>query len=131
MLAPPSSGSYDWANDIVAIASAKPAPKPAPKRVSLGNSEPWVKEIDVVLALFGVPSRGMSALGQKQTCAVHQPMSALPPKADIIAIGRGLQANAFAQKFLRTVNLLTGLCRCQRDDPVSGGRCRRLSCVED
>jgi hypothetical protein len=25
----------------------------------------------------------MSALGQKQTCAVHQPMSALPPKADI------------------------------------------------
>src|SRR5262245_6997879 len=24
----------------------------------------------------------MSALGQKQTCAVHQPMSALPPKAD-------------------------------------------------
>jgi hypothetical protein len=25
----------------------------------------------------------MSALGQKQTCAVHQPMSALPPIADI------------------------------------------------
>jgi hypothetical protein len=25
----------------------------------------------------------MSALGQKQTFAVHQPMSALPPKADI------------------------------------------------
>jgi len=24
----------------------------------------------------------MSALGQKQTCALHQPMSALPPKAD-------------------------------------------------
>src|SRR5215467_3199016 len=24
----------------------------------------------------------MSALGQKQTCAVHQPMSALPPIAD-------------------------------------------------
>ena len=24
---------------------------------------------------------GMSALGQKQTCALHQPMSALPPKA--------------------------------------------------
>ena len=27
--------------------------------------------------------RGMSALGQKQTCAVHKVMSALPPKADI------------------------------------------------
>ena len=25
----------------------------------------------------------MSALGHKQTFAVHQPMSALPPKADI------------------------------------------------
>ena len=25
----------------------------------------------------------MSALGQKQTCAAHKPMSALPPKADI------------------------------------------------
>ena len=25
----------------------------------------------------------MSALGQKQTCVLHQPMSALPPKADI------------------------------------------------
>jgi hypothetical protein len=25
----------------------------------------------------------MSALGQKQTFAVHQPMSASPPKADI------------------------------------------------
>jgi len=28
----------------------------------------------------------MSALGQKQTFAVHQPMSALPPRADM-AIG--------------------------------------------
>jgi hypothetical protein len=27
----------------------------------------------------------MSALGQKQTCAVHQPMSALPPIATLIA----------------------------------------------
>jgi hypothetical protein len=26
----------------------------------------------------------MSALGQKQTFALHQPMSALPPKADIL-----------------------------------------------
>ena len=26
----------------------------------------------------------MSALGQKQTFAVHQPKSALPPKADIV-----------------------------------------------
>jgi hypothetical protein len=30
----------------------------------------------------------MSALGQKQTCAVHQAMSALPPKADIHPAGR-------------------------------------------
>jgi len=27
----------------------------------------------------------MSALGQKQTCAVHKSMSALPPKADFDA----------------------------------------------
>ena len=30
----------------------------------------------------------MSALGQKQTCAAHKPMSALPPKADIVGIIR-------------------------------------------
>ena len=29
--------------------------------------------------------RPMSALGQKQTCAAHKPMSALPPKATEIA----------------------------------------------
>ena len=29
---------------------------------------------------------GVSALGQKQTYAMHQPMSALPPKATSIAI---------------------------------------------
>jgi hypothetical protein len=28
-------------------------------------------------------ARGMSALGQKQTCAAQKVMSALPPKADI------------------------------------------------
>src|SRR5262249_34395630 len=28
----------------------------------------------------------MSALGQKQTCALHQPMSALPPKLDICVV---------------------------------------------
>jgi hypothetical protein len=33
-------------------------------------------------ALLG-DDRSMSALGQKQTFAVHQPMSALPPKADM------------------------------------------------
>jgi hypothetical protein len=30
----------------------------------------------------------MSALGQKQTFAVHQPMSALPPKADMWGAAR-------------------------------------------
>ena len=30
----------------------------------------------------------MSALGQKQTCALHQPMSALPPKADMCSAAR-------------------------------------------
>jgi hypothetical protein len=35
----------------------------------------------------------MSALGQKQTCAVHQPTSALPPKADIgVSIGRSAKS---------------------------------------
>jgi len=28
----------------------------------------------------------MSALDQKQTCAVHKPMSAFPPKADILCV---------------------------------------------
>src|SRR4029077_17786252 len=37
---------------------------------------------------LGMPSMSrsispMSALGQKQTCAVHQPTSALPPKTDM------------------------------------------------
>jgi hypothetical protein len=30
-----------------------------------------------------IPTMQMSALGQKQTFAVHKPMSALPPKADM------------------------------------------------
>ena len=30
----------------------------------------------------------MSALGQKQTCAAHKVMSALPPKADMCAATR-------------------------------------------
>ena len=30
----------------------------------------------------------MSALGQKQTCAVQKVMSALPPKVDIEMLGR-------------------------------------------
>jgi len=32
---------------------------------------------------FSIDHRWMSALGQKQTCAVHKPMSALPLKADM------------------------------------------------
>ena len=32
----------------------------------------------------------MSALGQKQTCAAHKPMSALPPKADIASYFLGV-----------------------------------------
>jgi hypothetical protein len=42
----------------------------------------------------------MSALGQKRTRAVHQAMSALPPKADI---GRGIRAN----KDVRAVMVLS------------------------
>ena len=33
--------------------------------------------------LDGGPTTSMSALGQKQTCAVQHFMSALPPKADM------------------------------------------------
>src|SRR5262245_36313529 len=33
----------------------------------------------------------MSALGQKQTCAPHQPMSALPPKADMCSATRDVR----------------------------------------
>jgi len=32
----------------------------------------------------------MSALGQERTCVVHQPMSALPPKADICGANRSV-----------------------------------------
>ena len=31
----------------------------------------------------------MSAMGQKQTCAAHKPMSALPPNADNWPLGQG------------------------------------------
>jgi len=43
----------------------------------------------------------MSALGQKQTFALHQPMSALPPKADI-----GLGGGAFKPLARADVGLL-------------------------
>jgi hypothetical protein len=33
----------------------------------------------------------MSAFGQKQTIAVHQPISALPPKADIESEAAGIE----------------------------------------
>ena len=33
----------------------------------------------------------MSALGQKQTCAAHQVMSALPPKADMCSAIRDVR----------------------------------------
>jgi hypothetical protein len=36
----------------------------------------------------------MSALGQKQTCAMHQPMSALPPIATVKADIRGPRVDA-------------------------------------
>src|SRR4030095_8527875 len=36
-------------------------------------------------------ARLMSALGQKQTFALHQPMSALPPKADICGATRDVR----------------------------------------
>jgi hypothetical protein len=44
----------------------------------------------------------MSALGQKQTCALHQPMSALPPKAT--SIGSTQRFNEFPKfnRFLGT-----------------------------
>ena len=36
----------------------------------------------------------MSALGQKQTCAVQTGMSALPPKADMCGTKRAMSAKA-------------------------------------
>ena len=38
----------------------------------------------------------MSALGQKQTCAVQTGMSALPPKADICGTKRAMSAKPIA-----------------------------------
>ena len=35
--------------------------------------------------------KGMSALGQKQTFAAHKPMSALPPKADMCGATRDVR----------------------------------------
>ena len=40
----------------------------------------------------------MSALGQKQTFAVHQPMSALPPKATAKADSRKRSCPLYTQK---------------------------------
>ncbi|MGA7207522.1 MAG: hypothetical protein WBX78_01265, partial [Pseudolabrys sp.] len=37
----------------------------------------------------------MSALGQKKTCALHQPMSAFPPQADIEALNLGTAIQSF------------------------------------
>src|SRR5262249_31200465 len=56
-----------------------------------------LREFYLVLGLvtrkFGLNngSDGMSALGQKQTFALHQPMSALPPKADICSANRNVR----------------------------------------
>jgi hypothetical protein len=38
----------------------------------------------------------MSALGQKQTCAVQEPMSALPPKADMCGATRDVRFGPIA-----------------------------------
>ena len=38
----------------------------------------------------------MSALGQKQTLAAHQPMSALPPKADLCGANRNVRLGPIA-----------------------------------
>jgi hypothetical protein len=43
----------------------------------------WGSNISYELLAIIVALVAMSALGQKQTFALHQPMSALPPKADI------------------------------------------------
>ena len=60
------------------------------------NLEPAAMELDLG------PRVKTSALGQKQTCAVHNAMSALPPKADM---GRVIRAN----KDVRAVMVLSDL----------------------
>ena len=46
----------------------------------------------------------MSALGQKQTCAVHYPMSALPPKADVTATNNGA-AHPLPQQMIKMLTV--------------------------
>ena len=50
----------------------------------------------------------MSALGQKQTCAVQKAMSALPPKADMCAATRDVRFVRIAD-----IDMLTRLLRQQ------------------
>jgi hypothetical protein len=48
----------------------------------------WEPPCSVILAQELGQRTGMSALGQKQTCAVQEDMSALPPKADMCGATR-------------------------------------------
>src|SRR5262245_51532383 len=58
----------------------------------------------------------MSALGQKQTFAVHQPMSALPPKADS-AVQRGMSAKGHKRTSSCSIPLALFLSLGQRREP--------------
>ena len=49
----------------------------------------------------------MSALGQKQTCAAHKPMSALPLKADMTATNTSGLSVAAAHEWERLPNFVT------------------------
>ena len=56
----------------------------------------------------------MSALGQKQTCAAHKPMSALPPKADIDAYEWNIRSVPIADIAALLDYFISALLKLQR-----------------
>ena len=60
----------------------------------------------------------MSALGQKRTFAVHQPMSALPPKADIHVEPPTPALSVFPEA-LESIGRQRGVSHCRSDRAVA------------
>ena len=62
--------------------------------------------------------KGASALGQKRTFVVHQPMSALPPKADIHVEPPTPALSVFPEA-LESIGRQRGVSHCRSDRAVA------------
>ena len=72
-----------------------------------------------------LPARKMSALGHKQTFAVHQPTSALPPRADMCGAARNVRQGPIAD--IECVSERPCL-RCQSSRVPGATRCPPVGC---